>query len=45
VPNAAIFIINKRLQPPTLDEGLDALYEVRLADGRGFEVTGGGPTG
>jgi predicted kinase len=41
VPNAAIFIVNKRLQPPTLDEGLDALYEVRLVDGDGFVVTGG----
>jgi predicted kinase len=41
IPNAAIFIINKRLQPPTLGEGLDALYEVRLVDGEGFVVTGG----
>jgi predicted kinase len=39
VPNAAIFIINKRLQPPTLAEGLDALYEVTCASPSGFAVS------
>lgn len=45
VPNAAIFIINKRLQPPTLDEGLDAVHQVKLVDGRGFVVEDGSSTG
>lgn len=39
VPNAAIFIIDKRLQPPTLAEGLDALYDVTLLSPAGFAVT------
>jgi len=42
VPDAAIFIIRKRLQPPTLDEGLDALYEVTLLAPSGFSVTPAG---
>ena len=39
VPDAAIFIINKRLQPPTLAEGLDALSYVALLAPAGFAVT------
>jgi predicted kinase len=39
VPNAAIFIINKKLQPPSLEEGLDALYEVTLESPSGFAVS------
>ena len=42
VPNAAIFIINKRLQPPTMAEGLDALYYVTLLSPSGFAVTPAG---
>ncbi|WP_406700886.1 AAA family ATPase [Singulisphaera sp. Ch08] len=30
VPDAAIFITEKRLRPPTLDEGFDRLWRVRL---------------
>jgi predicted kinase len=39
VPNAAIFIINKRLQPPTAAEGLDAVFDVACASPSGFVVT------
>lgn len=38
VPPVAIFTSAKRWQPPTLDEGFDALFIVRVADGA-FEVT------
>ena len=38
VPDVAIFVNRKRLQPPTLAEGFDALYRVRTADGE-FDVT------
>ena len=37
VPNVAVFVTAKRLQPPTAAEGFDAVYRVR-ADGGGFEV-------
>jgi predicted kinase len=38
VPKMAIFIAAKRMQQPSLAEGFDELYEVRLAPGGGFEV-------
>jgi predicted kinase len=34
VPDVAIFVNRKRLQPPTLAEGFDALYRVRAVDGQ-----------
>ena len=37
VPNVAVFVTAKRLQPPTAAEGFDAVYRVR-AEGGGFEV-------
>jgi predicted kinase len=37
VPNVAVFVTAKRLQPPTAGEGFDAVYRVR-AEGGGFEV-------
>ena len=37
VPNVAVFVTAKRLQPPTAAEGFDAIYRVRAAGG-GFEV-------
>ena len=37
VPGVAVFATAKRLQPPTLVEGFDAIYRVR-ADGGAFEV-------
>ena len=42
VPDAAIFIINKRLQPPSAAEGLDALYYVTADGASGFSVTPAG---
>ena len=42
VPAAAIFIINKRLQPPTMAEGLDALSYVTPTSPSGFSVTPAG---
>ena len=42
VPDGAIFIIRKRLQPPTLDEGLDAVYAVAALSPWGFSVTPAG---
>ncbi len=38
VPDVAIFVNRKRLEPPTLAEGFDALYRVRAIEGR-FDVT------
>ena len=38
VPPQAIYGTRKRLQPPTLAEGFDALYVVRLAPEGGFTV-------
>jgi predicted kinase len=37
VPEVAIFVSRKRLQPPTLAEGFDALHTVSAADGR-FDI-------
>jgi predicted kinase len=37
VPSVAVFVTAKRLQPPTVAEGFDAIYRVRAAGG-GFEV-------
>jgi predicted kinase len=37
VPNVAVFVTAKRLQPPTAAEGFDAVYRVR-AEGGGFDV-------
>jgi hypothetical protein len=37
VPNVAVFVTAKRLQPPTAVEGFDAIYRVRAEDG-GFAV-------
>jgi predicted kinase len=34
VPEVAIFVTRKRLQPPTLAEGFDALFRVSALDGR-----------
>jgi predicted kinase len=34
VPDVAIFVNRKRLQPPTLAEGFDALYRVRAVEGQ-----------
>ncbi len=42
VPDAAIFIINKRLQPASVAEGLDALYYVTAETPAGFSVTPAG---
>lgn len=33
VPDVAIFVNRKRLQPPTLAEGFEAIYRVRAVDG------------
>jgi len=38
VPDSAIFASAKRLQPPSLDEGLDELHVVRVLPGRVFEL-------
>jgi predicted kinase len=38
VPDVAIFVNRKRLDPPTPAEGFDALYRVRAIEGR-FDVT------
>lgn len=37
VPSVAVFVIAKRLQPPTRDEGFDAIHHVRAENGD-FEV-------
>jgi predicted kinase len=39
VPNVAIFTVAKRLQRPTLEEGLDQLFCVEIAEDRTFHVT------
>jgi predicted kinase len=40
VPDVAIFSIRKRLEPPSLEEGFDRLYVVRLKEeNRSFEVS------
>jgi predicted kinase len=38
VPDVALYVAAKRMQPPSYDEGFDALYEVRLVEGEGFVV-------
>ena len=38
VPDVALFVASKRLVPPTLAEGFDAVFRVRAAHGS-FEVT------
>jgi predicted kinase len=38
VPDAAVGDLSERLELPSLDEGWDALWFVRLAPGGGFEV-------
>ena len=40
VPDVAIFTARKRLEPPTLAEGFDRLFSVRMNEAtRTFEVT------
>jgi predicted kinase len=40
VPDVAIFTVRKRLEPPTMAEGFDRLFSVRMNEGeRTFEVT------
>ena len=39
VPAVAIFTAAKRMEPPSLEEGFDALFSVGLASGRGFVVS------
>lgn len=38
VPDVAIFATAKKLEPPTIEEGFDELYRVRLRSEDGFEV-------
>ena len=38
VPDVALFVANKRLEPPADDEGFDARYEVSLLAPQGFAV-------
>ena len=42
VPDVAIFTVARRLEAPTLGEGLDALYYVTLESPSGFSVTPAG---
>lgn len=44
VPDRAVHITARKLEPPVLAEGFDRVYAVRPADGGGFEVSeiGGG---
>ncbi len=39
VPDVAIYVAARRLEPPSLAEGFDALYRVRLGPEGSFEVT------
>lgn len=39
VPDVAIHVAAKRLEPPSYAEGFDELYDVRLAGEAGFDVT------
>jgi predicted kinase len=45
VPDVAIYVAARRLQPPSAAEGFDALFQVRLRPEGGFEVTREGETG
>jgi hypothetical protein len=38
VPNVAIFTAAKRLQPPTVAEGFDRLFRVRMSKDGDFAV-------
>jgi predicted kinase len=38
VPDVALFVTAKKLEPPTLDEGFDAVVRVRVRVGGGFEL-------
>ncbi|MFL5576689.1 MAG: AAA family ATPase [Gemmatimonadaceae bacterium] len=38
IPAAGLFGTQKRLEPPRLDEGFDALFRVELLEGAGFAV-------
>ena len=38
VPDVALFVAQKRLEPPADDEGFDARYEVSLLPSQGFAV-------
>jgi predicted kinase len=38
VPAVAVHVAHKRLEPPSLAEGFDALFALRLAPGGGFEI-------
>jgi predicted kinase len=39
VPDVAIYVAARRMEPPSLTEGFDALYRVALEQEGGFEVT------
>jgi predicted kinase len=39
VPDVAIYVAARRIEPPSAAEGFDALYRVRLGAAGGFEVT------
>jgi predicted kinase len=39
VPAVALHAARRRLEPPALDEGYDAIYSVRVAEHDGFVVT------
>ena len=39
VPEVALYVTRRRLEPPTLAEGFDALFAVHLEDDGAFEVT------
>jgi predicted kinase len=39
VPDVALHVTAKRLRPPTIDEGFDGLYRVRIASDGGFSVS------
>jgi len=41
VPGVAIHVTIKRLERPTMKEGFDRLFHVRLPPAGGFEVTDG----
>lgn len=43
IPDVAIHVTARRFTPPRLEEGFDALYQVRLVEGKGFEINTDGP--